>query len=169
VNDDRVHRGDFFPSRRQVQYLTLAVNEAMGCVRFSEQDSAATNELELNFEKLLVRDFSGKYWILSNLAAGESQVMRAADQTALTELLGPTVLPSEVEVPKLQRRSYFGIGMGGQVPGDELSLLESRLELWAARMPTSSFLGIAEVEQGRLGVEDVRILESSHVIMGRLP
>ncbi|MEE2935531.1 MAG: hypothetical protein VYA84_05995 [Planctomycetota bacterium] len=169
VGGDRVHRGDFFPSRRQVQYLTLAVNEVMGYVRFSEPDSVATNELELNFEKLLVRDFSGKYWAVSNLAAGESQVMQPADQTALAELLGPTVLPPEVEVPELRQRSYFGIGMGGQVPGDELSLLESRLEQWAEKMPTSSFLGIAEPEQGRLGVDEVRILESGHVIMGRLP
>ena len=110
--DDQIHRGDFLPSRRQVQYLTMDVNEVAGAIRFSSQDLVATNSLEMDFEKLLVRDISGKYWIVSDLKAGESQVMRATDRAALDQLLGEIVIPFVGEVPSISRTNYQPIQIG---------------------------------------------------------
>ncbi|MDG2222332.1 MAG: hypothetical protein P8L85_13195 [Rubripirellula sp.] len=164
--DDRIHREDFLPSRRQVQYLTLAVNEETGAVRFSSQDSFVTNGLDLNFEKLLIRDHSGKFWLVSDLAAGDSKVMQASDQSVLARFLGSSARPQLSEVPVLQQR-YTGFLSEGS--GSQVSLLESRLDQWLTRMPTGTFLGLSGVDLERVGVDDVYITDSSHVIMGRLP
>ncbi len=163
----RIHRGSFLPSRNQVQYLSMNVAERPGVVRFSVEDSLAINDLERRLRQLIVRDFDGKYWITEELQPGEQARAIETDSAALNQLLGPDVRPTLGEVPML-RRSYFTFG-GVTTAGVQVSLLENRLEEWSGGMPRGSFLGITDLDQELLGVDDATILDSVHVIMGWLP
>jgi hypothetical protein len=168
VGDERIHRGSFLPSRSQVQYLTLNVKEQSGTISFSPQDAMATNESAYRLKHLVVRDFSGNYWVVDDLGPGEKQSVSRSNADVLEQLLGPDVRPQLGEVPMLQR-AYYPTYAGMGTTGVQVSLLEGRLDAWAANMPSGSFLGIAEIDEQRLGVSGARVLDSTHVVLGRLP
>ena len=57
----------------------------------------------------------------------------------------------------------------GTGPGMQVSLLEERLGAWARRLPRGTYVGTAELDDDRLGVEGAVVLDSVHVVMGEIP
>lgn len=166
AEEERVHRGSFYPSRSQVQYLSMDVVEDQSGIEFSAADTTVTNEMKDPLQLLIVRDQQGKYWITRDLEPGGEQKMTSAGQTDVQNLLGPEVRPPLGEVPMLRRSYYRTAGM--MTAGIQVSLLETWMDEWALAMPVGSFVALAEIDQERLGVEDATVLDSVHVIMGML-
>ncbi|MEM1069167.1 MAG: hypothetical protein AAGI63_09745 [Planctomycetota bacterium] len=165
--DERIHRGSFFPSRSQVQYLMTNAKQDAGCVRFNSQAGTIENELDFALKQVIVCDQQGNVWMVSDLPAGESATAERADQEAVERLLGPDVRPTLGEVPMLRKSYYRVVGM--VAVGVQVSLLEGLLDEWSIKMPKGTFLATTELEEERLGVEEALTLDSVHVVMGQLP
>ena len=53
--------------------------------------------------------------------------------------------------------------------GTEVNLMERRLRAWLKRMPRGTFLAITQIDPDRVGLQQYRLVDSVHVVMGFLP
>jgi hypothetical protein len=160
--------GSFLPARNQVQYLITHPMPMQRSLEFSltAKGVTVTNQSPYALKRLVVCDANRSYWEAENLAAGEPTILRSSNSQAVSDLIGPDVIPPLGTVPMLQNnlRRWGGPGTGIQV-----SLLETRLQNWAKQMPAKTFVATAELVEDRLGVEGATIVDSVHVVMGEIP
>ena len=93
--------------------------------------------------------------------------MQLTDLRAVSDSLRP-FQPSPTAIPNLQQ-TYLG-GYYGQSTGTQVNLLERRFREWVENgMPTGSFLAITPIDTDRVGLQQYRLVDSVHVVMGLLP
>lgn len=159
--------GGFLPPRDQVQFLTTRPDVASKSlqVTWNETGGQVTNHLPYAISCLVACNEDGTHWQANDLAAGATLELKPAT-TRVADLLNSEVLPPRASVPMLQNNSRRN---GGPGTGAQLSLLEKRLADWSRSLPVNSFLAIAELDTTEIGVEGAKVLNSVHVVMGRLP
>ena len=162
------YSGSFLPTRDQVQMLVNRPIEIDKTLSFdlTAQSPQVTNYFSYPLRTIVVSDFGGKYWIANNVKAGETVSCEAAGQNILDQILESDAIPKLGEVPMLRRNQYYG---GNVSPGMNVSVLEEKLKRWSEGMPYQSFVAIADVEEDQLGVNDAKMINSVHVLMGELP
>ena len=167
-NDSQQLSGTFLPPRSQVQYLITHPKPIQRALEFSlsPQAVSVTSHLPNTLSRLVVCDANRKYWEAENLSNGQSITLKPSSLKVLENLLGPDVLPPLDSVPMLQNNQRF---RGGPGTGIQVSLLENRLHQWSIRMPPSSFVATADLVEDRLGIDNIVVLDSVHVIMGEIP
>ncbi len=160
--------GSFLPARSQVQYLITHPAPMQKTFEFSftAEGGTMTNRSPYVLKRLIARDANGNYWQTENPVGGEPTSLKPCKSQAVKDLIGSDVIPPLGSVPMLQNnlRRWGGPGTGIQV-----SLLEARLEKWAAQMPPNTFVATAELVQDRLGIKGATVLDSVHVVMGEIP
>ena len=170
-SDEQSFQGLFFSPRRQRQYLSVGVTQngltgKTGTFNFRPEDAVVSSALPFDLEQLVVRDTQGRYWLTRNVASGSSQKMLPSDSRVLSDTLKPfRSLPTEG--PRLHRSYYAGVN--GQSSGTEVNLMERRLRAWLKRMPRGTFLAITQIDPDRVGLQQYRLVDSVHVVMGFLP
>jgi hypothetical protein len=159
--------GSFLPARNQVQYLITHPIPMEQALEFSFTSGVTvTNQSPYTLKRLVVCDANRSYWEAENLVAGKPTSLKPSNSQTVSDLIGPDVIPPLGTVPMLQNnlRRWGGPGTGIQV-----SLLETRLQEWATKMPPRTFVATAELVEDRLGVEGATIVDSVHVVMGEIP
>ena len=160
--------GSFLPARSQVQYLITQPIPGQPTVEFSisAEGGTVTNNSRYAIRRLIVRDANRRFWETEKLIEGEPATLKPSKSQAVTDMIGPDVIPPLGSVPMLQANLRRG---GRPGTGIQVSLLETRLQEWATQMPTNSFVAIADLVDDRLGVEGAIVLDSVHVLMGEIP
>jgi hypothetical protein len=158
--------GHFLPPRDQVQYMVIQPQQVAQSLslELAAGSGKLTNHLPLNLERFLVHDTGGRLWGAENVGAGETVALDRATFDEVSELLNSRVLPQLGEVPRLQRR-----GRQSASPGMQISLLETKLQLWSQNLPLGSFVAIAKVSSEAVASKDAVLTGSVHVLMGELP
>lgn len=170
--NEQSFRGQFFSPRRQRQYISVGITknelpEKPGVLNFRPADAVISSALPFNIDQLVIRDTQGQYWLTDNLTSGGSQKMQLTDLRAVSDSLRP-FQPSPTAIPNLQQ-TYLG-GYYGQSTGTQVNLLERRFREWVEKgMPTGSFLAITPIDTDRVGLQQYRLVDSVHVVMGLLP
>ena len=163
-----VFSGTFLPPRNQVQYLNIRPIRDRSQIQF--QFDAAGASVRNGYEggaldAVIVSDSNGKMWQAESVGIGETVDLKPANADALASILNTEVVPTLGEVPMLRDNvSSLGGGMGGL----QVSVLEKKLDAWSRNLPPSCFVARTAVEPDRVGLQDVRILDSVHVIMGEV-
>jgi hypothetical protein len=159
--------GELLPPRDQVQYLTMRPRRDSNGLRFefSPGQESVHSTLPFAIHRLLVCDRSGALWATGDLSAGQSARMQQATPDDLSDLLGSQVIPKRGEVPMLRDNVR---SLGGGVGGVQVSQLERTLDRWSVRLPLGHFVGLAEVNAERIGVDGAEIMDSVHVVMGEI-
>ncbi len=164
--DQQLLGGGFLPTRNQVQYLTIRPWRSEKSIDIDWKSQQVTNYLPYTIRQLLICDDSGKCWVAANLTTGTTVPLTPCKQISelLDQILGPNVLPDQADIPMINTYNWTRNNVGSQV-----SLLEGRLDRWSKRLPNNSFLGVAEVNEQNLGIVDGSLVDSVHIVMGRLP
>jgi hypothetical protein len=90
--------------------------------------------------------------------------MRPSSQQDVRGLITDRELPPVGIIPNVQ--SSWSMVYNRSAPRDERPLPERLVQRWTGRLPTNSFIGLCEVDQSRLPVEDPQVSIATHVIMG---
>lgn len=165
--------GQFLPARTQVQFLTLRPEQSEPWVRFESNvgtDASAAepggtmtviNQGPLLLKCVVAADAKGQLWEARNVAVGASVAMAHATSVSPGKLLDVAPLAIDVPVPILSNDGYSNHSTNAQI-----SLLEERLNMWLGRLPNNHFIARTEVRSELLGIDQPRIDDSLHVIMG---
>ena len=166
VGDDyQQFTGQFLPSRSQVQYLSLEPQKAGPLVTFSQANKGliVTNQSDQPLYQVVACDDQQRQWITKTVAPGKSVPMSLLQSgSAGAELrVSPMTLASLV--PRL-RRAYYSRGS----TGSQVSSIDQTLNGWLGRLPANQFIATTALRADSLGMDDVEIEDSVHVIMGAL-
>lgn len=170
--NEQSFRGQFFSSRRQRQYISVGITKndlpkKNKALNFRPEDAVISSELPFNIDQLIVRDTQGQYWLTHDLTSGGSQKMQPTDLLAVSDSVRP-LQPSPTDIPKLQQT--YTASFYVQSTGTEVNLMERRFREWTEKgMPTGSFLAITPIDTDRVGLQQYRLVDSAHVVMGLLP
>ena len=166
TGDRQLFSNGFLPTRNQVQYLTIQPRVSEPAITVDWNAKIVSSCLPQAVRQILVSDQQGKYWEAFDLesrgTAPLQPCLKVSDQ--LRGMLGNTVLPDQRKNPIISTYSWSGNNVSAQT-----GLLENRLQQWSQHLPNSSFIGIAQLDEDRLGISDAIMLDSTHVIMGELP
>ena len=95
-----------------------------------------TNGFSFPLDRLVVRDGKRNDWMAERVEPGATVMLEPADTGLLGEILDHQVLPPSGEVPMLKsNRRRWGPGTG-----DQIGVLERRLESWSGRQPPMTFV-----------------------------
>ncbi|GAA5510723.1 hypothetical protein [Novipirellula caenicola] len=166
VGDDyQQFSGRFLPSRSQVQYLYLEPQKAAPLVTFSQTDNglSVTNESDKPLYQVVACDNQQQRWITQTVAPAETVRMNPVQTGSAAAKLGISPMQLASFVPKL-RRAYYSRGS----TGSEISVIDQTLNGWLASIPANQFIATTALRSDSLGIDDVEIEDSVHVIMGAL-
>ena len=169
--DRQIWKGDFMPTRSQVQYqITRPIQPAEPVIHFEPTDETSSafqchNEMPRRIGPLVFCAQNGELFRVESVEPGESVEMKAAKQTDLQNIMDRRVLPPTGFVPNVQSSwaSYYN----QRSPTDTIPLLERRLNSWRAKLPPGHFAGIAELDPLRFATDAPEVSDSHHIVMGR--
>ncbi len=156
----------FLPTRSQVQYLSTQPWASEPSIEVDWTARTISNRLPRAVHQILVSAKDGSYWEALNLNAGAKLPLQPCRKIndQLRGMLGSKVLPDETKNPMINTYSWARNNVGSRA-----SLLEERLQQWSGHLPENSFIGVAQMDDDRLGISNAITLDSVHVIMGELP
>ncbi|EMI20360.1 signal peptide protein [Rhodopirellula maiorica SM1] len=157
--------GRFLPSRSQVQYQYLEPQQAAPLVTFSRTSGGltVTNQTDQPLYQVAACDDQRQQWITQTVAPGETVTMKSLQSGSAGTELGVSPMQLASLVPQL-RRAYYSRGS----TGSQVSLTDQTLNGWLGQLPANQFMATTALRDDSLGIDDVEIEDSIHVIMGAL-
>ncbi len=164
-NDYQQFTGQFLPSRSQVQYLRLEPQKADPLVTFSKTSNGltVTNHSDQPLYQVVASDSQQQQWTTQTVAPGKSVPMSLLQSGSAAAELGVSPMVLASLVPRL-RRAYYSRGS----TGSQVSSIDQTLNGWLSRLPANQFIATTALRADSLGIDDVEIEDSVHVIMGAL-
>jgi hypothetical protein len=189
ISDQRqVFDSSFLPSRQQRQFVVHQPKPSTGVVSLRSDPGVAPqllSTLSFSLIRVVARDAAGNYWSADTLLPGESVAADSLSPQDASKRLGTMYtehLPVSAVREATQRNDYRRQTRDLQVNisraiGDEASLLlDGYFENWLKEhlqlkggLPPKHFVGMAEVSDDVLAVDQAELVESIHYVYGTMP
>ena len=173
--------GQFMPSRRQAQFLSVEPKSGLGSLSIRKRGGAVEIENQLPFAivEVLVTDDNGDAWLGTSIDAGSIGKAEPLPSVEAAKWKSGSYLDHAPTLPAgyqdASRNKWLNLGRGRQRRRSEFQthniggILESlvRDQLVETRSTDSSgFAAIAGMPDGVIGVEGAEQVESLHMVLG---
>lgn len=184
----QVFDSSFLPSRQQRQFVVHQPKPQTGVVSLQNRPGATpqlSSTLSFPLHRVVVCDAAGTYWSADNLPPGESVVADSLTTQEASKKLGTMYtehLPVSAVREATQRADYhrqtrdLQVNISREIGNEATVLLDGYFEQWLRAhlqlkggLPPNHFVGMAEVSDDVLAVDQAQVVESIHYVYGTIP